>query len=273
MIARRRWPSHWAIGFHGLCGLIYGFLVVPIVIIVPLSFSSGTFLNYPLPDLSLRWYIDIFESYKWGLAFRNSFIVATAAMILSVGLGIPAALGLNRVGFPFKRSVMGFLISPLIVPIIISAVGLYFFFAEIGLGSTLTGLVLAHTVIATPFVIVAVSATLEGFDNTLVLAAKGLGATELQAFRRITLPLILPGVLSGALFAFAASFDEVVIALFLTGPEQLTLPRQLFSGLRDELNPGITAVATVMIGISLVLMVTIEYLRRRSNRLRGIREH
>jgi putative spermidine/putrescine transport system permease protein len=265
-------PKRWRLALHGLCGLVYGFLVLPIVIIIPLSFSGGSFLSYPLPDLSFRWYVEMMESYKWGLAFKNSMIVATSAMVLSVLLGVPAALGLNRVGFPFKNAVMGVLISPLIVPVIIVAVGCYFFFASIGLGASRLGLILAHTVIAAPFVIITVSATLEGFDRNLHRAALGLGANPLQAFFKVTLPLILPGVVSGALFAFAASFDEVVIALFITGPETLTLPRQLFSGLRDELTPVITAVATVMIVIALLLMATIEYLRRRSNRLRGVSE-
>lgn len=268
--ARRQPISGWHLAYHGFCGLVYAFLVLPIVIIVPLSFSGGSFLSYPLPSLSLQWYVELIESYKWGLAFKNSLIVATSTMVLSLLLGIPAALGLSRASFPFKATVMGLLISPLIVPVIIIAVGVYFFFATIGLGSSRLGLVLAHTVIATPFVIITVSATLEGFDRNLLRAARGLGASHLTAFRKITLPLILPGVVSGALFAFAASFDEVVIALFITGPETLTLPLQLYSGLRDLLTPVITAVATLMIVVSLLLMATIEALRRRSNRLRGV---
>jgi len=201
---------------------------------------------------------------------KNSFIVAISTTVLATFLGTLAALGLTRAKFPLKGLVMAMLISPMIVPVVITAVGVYFFFARLGLTNTLSGLVLAHTVLAVPFVVITVTSSLQGFDITLTRAAASLGANPVTVFFKVTLPLILPGLISGALFAFATSFDEVVVALFLAGPAQRTLPRQMFSGIRENIGPTITAVATLLIIISVLLMVAMELLRRRSERLRGI---
>lgn len=243
------------------------FLLAPILAIVPLSFSSGNFLTYPLPGFSLRWYEELLQSEKWLPALRNSLIVGVSATVLATGLGTLASMGLTRAHFPMKPLVMGILLSPMIVPVVITAIGVYFAFAPLGLTNTYAGLIIAHTVLGTPFVVITVSATLSQFDTSLARAASSLGAPPLTAFRRVTLPIIMPGVASGALFAFATSFDEVVVALMIAGPEQRTLPREMFIGIRESINPTITAVATVLICTSVLLLSCLELLRRRSARL------
>jgi putative spermidine/putrescine transport system permease protein len=253
------------------CVLVLAFLVLPILVIVPLSFSAGTFLTFPLPGLSLRWYQELFTSGPWQLALRNSLIVAGATTVLATALGTLAALGLTRADFPGKTALMGVIISPMVVPLVIIAVGVYFFYAPLGLTGSLVGLTLAHTALAVPFVVITVAATLYGFDRNQVRAAASLGASPAVVFLRVTLPLILPGVISGALFAFVTSFDEVVVALFLTGPGERTLPRQMFNGIRENISPVIAAAATLLIALSVLLMLTVEALRRRNERLRGIR--
>jgi putative spermidine/putrescine transport system permease protein len=255
-------------GLGALTALVLLFLVAPILIIVPLSFSSGSFFHYPLPGFSMRWYHDFFTSSFWLPSVWNSLIVGSAATILATVLGTLAALGIWRSRFPGQALVLALLISPMVVPSIIVAVGVYFAFAPLGLTDGYSGLILAHTTLAVPFVVVTVLATLSGFDRTLLRAAASLGATPMTTFRRVTLPLILPGVLSGAVFAFAASFDEVVVALLLAGPGQRTLPRQMFAGINDNISLTITAAATMLIAVSLVLMVAVGQLRRRSERLR-----
>jgi putative spermidine/putrescine transport system permease protein len=249
--------------------IVLFFLLVPIIAIVPLSFSSGNFLIYPLPGFSLRWYEELLTSEKWLPALRNSLIVGTSATVAATILGTLAAMGLNRAQFPFRAVVMGLLLSPMIVPVVITAIGVYFFFAPLGLTNSYAGLILAHTALAAPFVVITVSATLAHFDTTMSRAAASLGAAPLTSFRRVTLPLIMPGVASGALFAFATSFDEVVVALMIAGPRQRTLPREMFSGIRESINPTITAVATVLILTAIALLSCLELLRRRTERLTG----
>jgi putative spermidine/putrescine transport system permease protein len=256
------------IALHGLTALVLLFLVAPILTIVPLSFSSGAFFFYPLPGLSLRWYEDFFTSTFWLPALRNSLIVGVSATVLATALGTLAALGLWRARFPAQALVLAILISPMVVPVVIVAVGVYFAFAPLGLTDGYLGLVLAHATLGVPFVVITVLATLSGFDRTLLRAAASLGAAPLAAFRRVMLPLILPGVASGAVFAFAASFDEVVVALLISGPGQRTLPRQMFAGINDNISLTIAAAATMLIGISIVLMVAVAMLQRRSARMR-----
>lgn len=256
------------IALAGVTALVLIFLVAPIAIIVPLSFSSGSFLYYPLPGFSLRWYQDFFASSFWLPSVWNSLFVGTCATVLATSLGTLAALGMWRARFPGSALLLALLISPMVVPVIIVAVGVYFAFAPLGLTDGYGGLILAHTTLAVPFVVVTVLATLSGFDRTLLRAAASLGARPLTTFRRVTLPLILPGVASGAVFAFAASFDEVVVALLIAGPGQRTLPRQMFAGINDNISLTITAAATMLITISLLLMIAVDALRRRSERLR-----
>ncbi|MFF7709201.1 ABC transporter permease subunit [Pseudomonas sp. NPDC007930] len=245
------------------------FLIVPVLVIIPLSFNEGSFLSYPLSGLSLRWYREFFASGDWMQALGNSLKIAPAATLLATALGTLAAVGLSRGAFRGKALVMAVLISPMVAPVVIVAVGLYFFFAKWGLLNTYAGLVLAHAVLGAPFVVVTVNATLEGYNRNLSRAAASLGASPWYGFRRVTLPLIAPGVLSGALLAFATSFDEVVVTLFLASPAQRTLPMQMFAGIKENLNPTIAAAATMMVLSALLLLLTMEALRRRAERIRG----
>jgi putative spermidine/putrescine transport system permease protein len=263
----------WYYTLRGLCALVLLFLVLPVLVIIPLSFNSGSFLVYPLQGFSLQWYHDLFTSADWMRSLKNSLIVAPAATALAMVFGTLAAIGLTRGEFRGKALVMSLVISPMVVPVVIVGVASYLFFAPLGLGNSYISLILVHAVLGVPFVIITVSATLQGFNQNLVRAAASLGASPLRAFFRITLPLIAPGVISGALFAFATSFDEVVVTLFLAGPEQITLPRQMFSGIRENLSPTIAAAATLLIGFSIVLLLTLEWLRGRSEKMRTAANH
>jgi len=262
----------WYYVFRAICALVFLFLVAPILVIIPLTFNAEPYFTYPMPDLSIRWYEEFFTSERWQTALKNSAIVASATTALATALGTLAALGLSRANFPLRPLVMGILISPMIVPVVITAVGMYFFYAMVGLSNTYTGLIFAHTALATPFVVITVTATLTGFDHTLTRAGAGLGGTPVQVFVKVVLPLILPGVISGALFAFVTSWDEVVVVLFLASPELRTLPKQMFSGIREMISPTITAAATLLIILSVLLLTSVELLRRRSERLRGLRK-
>jgi putative spermidine/putrescine transport system permease protein len=263
---QRAW--HWI--FLALCAMIFLFLIAPILVIMPLSFSSEPWFTYPLPGLSTRWYDDFFSSQRWQSALFNSVFIALAATALATTLGTIAALGLSRPEFPFRPLIMGLIISPMVVPIVITAVGMYFFYARMGLANTFIGIILAHTALATPFVVITVTATLAGFDYSLTRAAAGLGAGPVTVFRRVTLPLILPGLISGALFAFVTSFDEVVVVLFVAAHDQQTIPRQMWNGIREQISPAILAVATILVVVSVALLTVLELLRRRSERLRGV---
>jgi len=254
-----------------ICGAVLLFLIAPILVIIPLSFNSVPFFTYPMPGLSLRWYQEFFLTDRWQGALHNSIFVAVSVTLLSTVLGTLAALGLSRPNFPWRTAVMSLLISPIVVPVVITAVGMYFFYADVGLLNSYTGLILAHTTLATPFVVITVTATLMGFDHSLTRAAAGLGAPPVIVFFKVILPLILPGMISGALFAFGTSFDEVVVVLFVASAEQRTLPKVMFAGIREQISPTITAAATVLILISIAMLTTVELLRRRSERLRGIR--
>lgn len=257
----------WHYGSRALCLLVLGFLILPIVIIIPMSFTSGNLLVFPIPGFSLRWYESLAEGDAWIDAAKNSLTIAVASTALSMTLGTMAAAGLVRARFALRPVVIGLILSPVLIPIVITAVGMYFFFVSVGLSGTYAGLILAHTALGVPFVVITVLASLDGFDSNLVRAAASLGAPPLTAFRRITLPIIFPGVASGGLFAFVTSFDEIVVTLFLAAPDQRTLPRQIFSGVREYVSPGIAAVATVLILLSVALLVTIQLLQSRSRKL------
>ncbi|MFZ2217406.1 MAG: ABC transporter permease [Rhodoferax sp.] len=239
------------------------FLLLPILVIIPLSFSSSTFLSYPMPGWSLRWYENLFTSDEWIRATRNSFIVAPLATLLATVLGTLAAVGLARVQFFGKGVLMSLLIAPMVVPVVVVGVSTYLFFVQIGLADTYLGLVLVHAALGAPFVLTTVLATLQSFNHNLVRASLGLGAPPMTTFFRVTLPIIAPGVISGALFAFATSFDEVVVTLFIAGPSQVTLPRQMFTGIRENISPTIAAVATLLIIFTTLLMLTLEWIRGR----------
>lgn len=267
----------WHYGYRIACAAIFLFLIIPILVIIPLSFNAEPYftfspgmLAFEADAYSLRWYEDIIANEQWKHSAKNSMIIAFFATILATSLGTVAALGLSKSYMPGRSFVMGILISPMIVPLIISAAGMFFFYSQVGLAQTLPGLILAHTALGTPFVVITVTATLVGFDHSLVRASHSLGADPTKTFFKIIMPLILPGVISGALFAFITSFDEVVVVLFLAGFEERTIPRQMFSGLREQISPTILAVATILVTFSICLLATVEILRRRSERLRGI---
>jgi putative spermidine/putrescine transport system permease protein len=261
--------SYW--GVRIFSALVLLFLIAPILVIMPLSFNPEPYFSYPLSGISLRWYEEFFLSERWLFAIKNSMIIAIATTVVSTFLGTLAALGLTMARIPGRPLIMSVLISPLIVPVIISAVGMFFFYARLGMTGSFVGIILAHSVLATPFVIITVTATLSGFDRSLLRAGASLGAKPQTVFFQIMLPLILPGVISGALFAFVTSFDEVVVVLFIAGPDQRTLPRQMFSGIREMISPTITAAATVLIVLSVAMLASLEMLRRRNERLRGIK--
>ena len=267
----------WYYTFRVICGLIFFFLIFPIMVIVPLSFNAQDFFTFTAEMLaldpagfSLKHYRDFFTNPDWQHAMRNSLTIAPVATLISVSLGTLAAIGLSQSHVPFKRAIMAILISPMIVPVIISAAGMYFFFSAIGLQGTFWGVVLAHAILGIPFVIITVTATLVGFDRSLTRAAASMGAGPLRTFFKVQLPLILPGVISGGLFAFITSFDEVVVVIFVGSAGQKTLPWQMFIGLREQISPTILAVATLMVALSILLLTTLEMLRRRNERLRGM---
>ncbi len=287
----------WFYTFRALCSVIFIFLIMPIVILVPLSFNQEPYFSFT-PGMiafkseafSLRWYWDILKNgmsapdaldgwwsdmwanSQWIRSIKNSFIIGFFATILATALGTLAAIGLSRAEMPYRRPIMALLISPMIVPLVVTASGLFYFYSQVGLAKNYPGLIIAHAVLGTPFVIITVTATLVGFDQSLTRAAASLGANPLRAFFKVQMPLILPGVVSGALFAFITSFDEVVVVLQLADVRQRTIPRQMFSGIREQISPTILAVATILVIISIVLLTVVEMLRRRSERMRGIVE-
>jgi len=250
-------------------GLVFIYLVAPVFVVVPLSFTSSQLLVFPLPGYSLQWYQDFFTNPLWTGALANSLFVGTIVMVVATTLGTLAALGLHGSRARWKALVFGVLVTPLAVPVVIVAVAIFYYFASLALVGTYIGLIMAHTVLALPFVVITVSATLQGFDPNLTRAAASLGAAPAYAFRTVTLPIIAPGLVSGALFAFVTSFDEIVVALFLASPQQRTLPRQIFSGVSENISPTITAAAVVLLLVSVVLMGAMEFLRRRGERFRN----
>lgn len=274
--------------FRVICGAVFVFLITPILVVLPLSFNAEDFFTFT-PEMlrldpegySLKHYRDFFTNNEWQRSFKNSLIIAPIATVISVTLGTLAAIGLSQSHVPGRRAIMGILISPMIVPLIISATGMFFFYSDIGrflegtlgMNKNFVGylkVILAHAVLGIPFVIITVTATLVGFDRSLTRAAANMGAGPVRTFFKIQMPLILPGVISGGLFAFITSFDEVVVVLFVGSASQKTLPWQMFTGLREQISPTILAVATILVVLSIALLTTVELLRRRSERLRGL---
>ncbi|MCF6445393.1 ABC transporter permease [Nereida sp. MMG025] len=287
----------WHKTYLVICGLIFLFLISPILIVIPLSFNAEPYftftekmLSFDPTGFSTRWYdllltfgmtepdaprdgswwADAWANSNWIGAAKNSVIIGFFSTLLATVLGTLAALGLSRPEMPFRRAIMAILISPMIVPIIITATGLFFFYSKTGLANSYLGIIMAHATLGIPFVIITVTATLVGFDHSLTRAAANLGATPTKTFFTIIMPLILPGVISGALFAFVTSFDEVVVVLFVAAHDQQTIPRQMWNGIREQISPAILSVATILVIISIALLTTVEVLRRRGERLRGI---
>jgi putative spermidine/putrescine transport system permease protein len=278
----------WHNTFKFICGLIFFFLVAPLIPVMWLSFNAENFftftpemLNFQAEGYSLKHYRDFLGTDEWMVPLKNSLIIAPIATIISVTLGTLAAIGLSQSHVPGRQAIMAILISPMIVPLIISATGMFFFYAPLGnwleatlgLSQSFVGFVkviLAHAVLGIPFVIITVTATLVGFDRSLTRAAASMGSAPVGTFFKVQMPLILPGVISGGLFAFITSFDEVVVVLFVGSAQQQTLPWQMFTGLREQISPTILAAATILVVISIMLLTTVELLRRRSERLRGL---
>lgn len=250
-----------------VCGLVLLFLVIPVFVVVPISFSAAPYLEFPPRELSLQWYREYFFGRGWLPATVLSFQVATVVTLVATVLGTAASFGLVRGTFPGKGLVYGLLLSPLIVPAIVTAIAVYFLYARLRLVGSWSGLVVAHTVLTVPIVVVIVSAALRGFDVTLERAALSLGASPLQAFRRVTLPLIAPAVVTAALFAFLMSFDEVVVAIFIGGTHAVTLPKKMWEGIRLEITPTIAAASSLLILLAITLVVTTQLLRQRMARL------
>ena len=251
------------------CGLAFLFLIAPVLVIVPLSFNAEPYFTFTQgmlqldPDAySLRWYKEVIFGEQWQRAGLNTLFIGLSATALATALGTLAALGLANPGLPWKRSLTMLLISPLIVPIIISAVGMFFFYSSLNLAQTYTALILSHAALGAPFVVITVTASMAGFNRELLFAAASLGANPIYSFFRVQLPLISPGVVSGALFAFATSLDEVVVVLFIGSVEQRTIPREMWSGIREEISPAILAAATFLILVAILLLLTVELLRR-----------
>ena len=269
MLVAKASPGQWALRLF--CGLGFLFLMAPILVIIPLSFNAEPYFTFTRgmltldPDAySLRWYEQVLLGERWQLAAGNTALIGIAATLLATTLGTLAALGLSSPAMPWRRTITALLISPMIVPIIIAAAGMFFFYSELNLTQTYTGIILSHAALGAPFVVITVTAAMAGFNRELLLAAASLGAGPVRAFFKVQLPIISPGVVSGGLFAFAASLDEVVVVLFMAGVEQRTIPRQMWAGIREEISPAILAAATFLILIAVLLLVTIELLQRRS---------
>jgi len=278
----------WHFTFRLICGAVFAYLIMPIIVVMPLSFNAQNYFTFT-PEMlqfdpagySLKHYMDFFYNNEWQRSFKNSLIIAPIATVISVTLGTLAAIGLSQSHVPFKRLITALLISPMIVPLIISATGMFFFYATVGnflenslgIDKNLVGyvkVILAHSVLGIPFVIITVTATLVGFDNSLTRASANMGAGPVKTFFKVQMPLIMPGVVAGGLFAFITSFDEVVVIMFVGSAKQKTLPWQMFIGLKEQISPTILAVATILVCMSIALLVTLELLRRRSERLRGL---
>ena len=251
-----------------VCALIFLFLVAPVLVVIPMSFSSASYLVFPPPGFSLQWYRNYFGQGNWMSPTLLSAEVALVVAVLSTLLGVPAALGLVRGRFPLRGLINALALSPMIVPEIIIAIAVFYAFAAVHLVGNPVGLIAAQTALGVPFVVVNVSASLYGMDERLERAAQVLGATPLRAFWSITLPLIRPGVLAGALFAFITSWDDLLIPIFMSGSSSVTLPLRMWQGLRDQIDPTVSAASTMLITISVLLLVVAELLRRRQERSR-----
>jgi putative spermidine/putrescine transport system permease protein len=290
----------WYYTLRIICGLIFLFLIAPILIVIPLSFNAEPYFTFTEKMLaldpegySLRWYdlllthpsvptdvprdsawwSVVWRDAAWVNAAKNSIVVGFFATILATVLGTLAALGLSRPEMPYRRVIMAVLISPMIVPVIIITLGLFFFYSAIEVnkwGVPYLGVILAHATLGIPFVIITVTATLSGFDHSLTRSAASLGASPTTTFFKVMMPLITPGMVSGALFAFVTSFDEVVVVLFVGANDEQTIPRQMWNGIREAISPAILSVATLLVIVSIALLATVEVLRRRSERLRGL---
>lgn len=256
--------------FWAICLLIFSYLVFPLLIVIPISFSASEFLRFPPEGFSLRWYTEFFSTDEWLDPTLVSLKVAALTTILATITGTLASFGIVRGRFRGKGFVQAFIISPMIMPHIIIAIGVYFLFAKLHLIGKTLGLVLGHLPLTIPFVVVTVSSSLYGFDTSLEAAAQTMGANRLKTFLLVTYPLIQPGVLAGALFAFIISFDELIVALFICGTRSVTLPKRMYDSLRFEISPAIAAISTLLVLLAILVLVGATMLKRRADAKRGI---
>jgi len=242
----------------GFGTLVVGFLLLPLVAILPLAFTDSVFLVYPISGPSMRWFGVLAESQAWTRAIVNSLIIGTGATVVSTVVGTLAAMGLRRELLPFSGLLRSIFLLPMVVPAVVLGVGMQILYARMGLASSYLGVIIAHAVLCVPFVLVNVASSLASMDPALERAAASLGASPVKVFRNVTLPLAMPGILTGAVFAFATSLDEVVITLFVAGPNQTTLARQMFSSLRENISPAIAAAAFIIMILTFLLLLAVK---------------
>jgi putative spermidine/putrescine transport system permease protein len=247
--------SPWRVAFIAFCAIVLLYLILPILIIVPMSFSSTRFLTFPPPSLSLRWYQDYVASAAWMQATRVTLIVALATVAIATPLGVAAAYAISQSKLKVMRAIHMTLLLPLVVPIIITAVGIFFVYARVGLVATLSGLILANVMLGLPYVIISVVAGMQSFDATQEMVARSLGMNRLRSFFAVTLPQIKSSVTAGAIFAFISAVDETIVALFISGGQYQPLTKRMFTALRDEIDPTIAAISTLMTAVSFMLVL------------------
>jgi len=240
------------------------YLLAPTLVIIPMSFTEGSILSFPPDGFSLRWYDQMLTRPEWSTGLRNSALVAVLTAIIATLLGTLAALGMTRGRFPGRSLLNALTLSPLIVPVVIIAIGMFSLFVQWRISGSIVGLVAAHTALALPFVIVNVATSLRTMDRNLELAAANLGATPARSFLRITLPIIFPGVLAGAIFAFITSWDEVVVAIFLTSARFRTLPVEMWEQVRQVVDPTVAAVSTTLLVVTTALLLLLLVVRRQA---------
>lgn len=258
--------SRWALNVSALAVLL--FLCLPILIVVPMSFSSAESLRFPPPGWSLRWFESFFNDPRWIAAARTSLLVAAVSSTIAVLLGSAAAYGLVRGSFRGRRLLEGNFFAPLILPQVITAVALYIYFARLGILGTLPGLIIGHTILGLPYVVLLMSVAIRSFDVRIEQVALSLGASWRTMFWRILVPNLIPSLLAAWIFAFVISFDEVILTIFLSGVHE-TIPKRMFNELILSVNPTITAIATLLIGISIVTVSLILLLARRGGFLKA----
>jgi putative spermidine/putrescine transport system permease protein len=258
------WRQPRRILMAALGGLTIFYLLAPTLVIVPMSFTEAEILSFPPQGFSFQWYEHMLTDRQWSTAIINSLIVALLTAGLATVLGTLAALGLSRGRFPGRSLVNGLVLSPLIVPVVVIAIGMFGLFVQWKISGSVIGLVLAHTALALPFVVVNVGTSLQTMDRNLELAAANLGADPRRSFMHITLPIILPGVVAGAIFAFITSWDEVVTAIFLTTARFRTLPVEMWEQVRQVVDPTVAAVSTTLLVVTTGLLLILVFVRRQA---------
>jgi ABC-type spermidine/putrescine transport system permease subunit II len=247
---------------------VVGFLLIPILVIIGVSFNKSALFDFPPTEWSLRWYQSLIGSREWREAFWLSLWLAIGVTSVSLLLGVPAAYALARSRFRGRALVSFFLVSPVIVPVIVLALGFYVLFAPLGLIGRPAGLLLAHTVLALPVVIIIVQASFRRVDGSVELAARACGASFFRTFWHVSLPSVRPALFSAGAFAFLTSFDEVVLALFLGGPQAITLPKRIWEAVKFELDPTLTAISSLLVALTIVALLVAEIGRRRPSRIK-----